>query len=79
MVIFTTVSEDKFREVARWLVNEKYTPDWFADLEYINWDRHIKDLRFIPNTSTENVILVDDYSLYIHPEQIDNWIEIKSF
>ncbi len=79
IVIFTGASEVYFRKVANKLVATGEAPSWFPLLEYINWDREVKDLRFIPNAAVENIILVDDYFPYIHPEQTANWIEVLPF
>ena len=38
-----------------------------------------KSLKFIPNTSIETSILIDDYPPFICPEQKENWIDIKHF
>lgn len=46
---------------------------------YIHWSGHKKDLRFIPNTKTEAVILVDDVEAYVLKEQSKQWIEIQQF
>ena len=79
IVIFTGASEKYFREVARELVNNEKAPFWFSSLEYIHWDKEIKDLRFIPDADPKRCILIDDYPSYIHPQQINNWIPINLF
>lgn len=50
VVMFTTVKEDRFRSIARLLVNEGVAPEWFAQIEFIYWQGETKDLRFIPDT-----------------------------
>jgi NLI interacting factor-like phosphatase len=77
IVMFTGASEEWFKEVSNNLINSGDAPAWFASLEYISWDLEIKNLNFIPNASPENIILIDDYPPYIHPEQINNWIQIQ--
>lgn len=79
VVMFTAVSDDRFRQVAHQLISGGYAPAWFADIEYITWDRNIKDLRLIPNTPIDSILLIDDYPAYIHPDQVENWIEIMPF
>ncbi len=79
VVIFTAVTKERFCQVARRLIDDGYAPIWFVDIEYIAWDRNIKDLRFVPNAVLDSILLVDDYSAYIHPDQIKNWIEILPF
>jgi len=80
IVIYTAVSEERFRNIANLLVAEKTVPSWFSDIEYIEWDRVTKNLLFIPNIqSIEDAVLIDDYQAYVHPGQESRWIEIKQF
>ncbi|MFS1985138.1 hypothetical protein BCU00_015100 [Vibrio breoganii] len=48
IVMYTTFSEVRFRQIAQLLVSEGSAPDWFAATEYINWSGSKKDLTFIP-------------------------------
>lgn len=48
IVMFTTVKEDRFRKIARLLVDERVAPSWFAEMEYITWHGETKDLKFVP-------------------------------
>jgi hypothetical protein len=79
MVIFTTVKEDRFRNIANLLVEEKYAPEWFGTLEYITWEGKTKDLSFIPRGQVEKTVLVDDFYIYVHPGQEIQWLEVKQF
>ena len=79
LVIYTFISEDRFRQIARMLVNEGSAPGWFDALEYIDWDGKIKDLRRIPGADPERTVLVDDYEPYIHPQQRRQWVAIRPF
>lgn len=79
VVIYTTVREARFREIANALVNEKGVPEWFADIEYIAWSGETKDLNFIPESSLETTVLLDDYAGYVHPGQEVFWIPVKQF
>ena len=79
LVIYTTIKEGLFREIARLLISEEKAPGWFESIEYINWEGKIKDLTFIPNCNIEEAILVDDFYMYIHPDQKSQWVEIKQF
>lgn len=79
VVMFTTVSEPRFRQIANLLVSEGYAPSWFSTMEYIHWNGHKKNLRFIPNAKTEAIILVDDVEAYVLKEQSRQWIEIQQF
>lgn len=79
VVMMTTVPEEKFREIARILVEQEKAPEWFPDLEYINWQRPYKDLRFIPDINPQECVLVDDYEGYVHPEQTEQWLQLETF
>ena len=79
LVIYTFISEDRFRQIARMLVNEGSAPGWFDALEYIDWDGKIKDLRRIAGADPERAVIVDDYEPYIHPQQRRQWVAIRPF
>lgn len=79
VVMFTTVKEDKFRQIARLLVEEKVAPDWFADIEYVTWHGETKDLGFVPGVAPHQVLLVDDFEKYVHPGQEAQWLQIEYF
>lgn len=79
LVMFTTVEEFRFRAIASSLVKEKVAPRWFAEIEYIHWSGEYKDLSFISNSLLEEILLVDDYEGYIHPDQKNRWIFIPQF
>ncbi|WP_295614640.1 NIF family HAD-type phosphatase [Chamaesiphon sp. GL140_3_metabinner_50] len=78
-VIFTAVNEVRFRAIARTLAEAGDVPDWFVDLEYINWSGTYKDLSFIPQAIINRTILIDDRIEYIHPDQKDRWLGISSY
>ena len=69
----------QFRRIAKTLVEDQKAPDWFANLEYINWNGKYKDLSFVPNDKCDRVILIDDREEYIKPEQKNNWIYIPGY
>jgi hypothetical protein len=77
VVIFTTVSESLFREIAGRLTEEGLAPAWFASIDYVTWDGHIKDLAFADGA--ERTLLVDDYVGYIHALQHHAWIQAPQF
>src|SRR5690606_26398593 len=79
IVVFTTVQEARFRDIARLLVKEDFAPPWFAELEYVVWNGEKKDLRFIKNADPDEILLVDDFERYIHPDQRRQWIEADYF
>ncbi|MEZ9668461.1 NIF family HAD-type phosphatase [Vibrio breoganii] len=76
VVIFTTVSKHRFREIAKLLVSEGKAPAWFASMEYITWSGHKKDLAFIPHAKPEGIVLVDDVEEYVAEGQHAQWIEV---
>jgi len=47
-------------------------------IRYIEWAGQIKDLRCV-SSDIENVLLVDDFEGYIHPQQKHRWVEITQF
>ncbi|PXX44209.1 NIF family HAD-type phosphatase [Undibacterium pigrum] len=79
LVMFTTVNEDKFRHIARLLVEEGKAPAWFAHIEYVNLQGDTKNLEFIPDAIVEESILVDDFEIYVHPGQAAQWMQIEFF
>lgn len=80
IVIMTCVEERVFRKVANILCKEGTAPDWFENLEYIDWRNksQYKDLRFVSD-DISNVYIIDDFGVYIVPEQKGQWFKIKSF
>lgn len=79
IVMFTTVKEERFRKIARLLVDEQVAPAWFADMEYITWHGETKDLQFVPGVLPQQVLLVDDFEKYVHPGQEAQWLQIEYF
>lgn len=79
IVIFTAVREEKFRQIANLLVADGVAPAWFAQIEYVNWQGRYKDLNFVNDTKLEQVLLIDDYEHYFHPEQTLSCLQIAEF
>lgn len=79
LVVFTTVSEPRFRTIAATLASEGAVPSWFQDLEYAHWSGPTKDLTFIPGCKAGEVLLLDDLEAYVHPGQLDRWVRIAQF
>ncbi|MBC3917918.1 hypothetical protein H8L32_10570 [Undibacterium sp. CY18W] len=79
IVMFTTVEEDQFRQIARLLVAESVVPDWFLDIEYVNWQGETKNLEFVPAALVSDIVLVDDFEKYLHPGQEAQWMQIDFF
>ena len=79
VVIFTTVKEDRFYEIATTLANEGFAPNWFKEIEYVKWSGPIKNLSFIKNVDPTQAVLVDDFEGYVSIEQKAQWIGIEQF
>ncbi|MCP3978510.1 MAG: NUDIX domain-containing protein [bacterium] len=79
VVIYTAVSEDRFRDIAQVLIDEGTVPAWFDSLEYVAWDGSVKDLRAIPDADPLRTLLVDDYPPYVHTSQRGQWIAVHPF
>lgn len=78
LVIFTTVPEPKFRQIADLLTCEGAVPSWFGNLAYTRWTGPTKDLS---NASADigSAWLLDDYAPYVHPGQEQYWVQIELF
>lgn len=79
IVMFTTVSETRFRAIAHLLVAEGAAPDWFAELEVVDWTGKTKDLALISAAALEDCLLVDDFEGYVHSGQREQWVSVACF
>lgn len=79
IVMFTTVSEARFRAIAHLLVSEGAAPDWFAELEVVDWSGETKDLALISAAAFEDCLLVDDFEGYVHSGQREQWVSVACF
>ena len=79
VVIYTSVTESKFREIAKKLVKLNQAPNWFPGVDYIEWDGNTKDLRFIKNVTQDKILLVDDCEMLINKKEKSQWIPINCF
>lgn len=79
VVMFTTVTEERFRNIARLLVEEEVAPLWFSNIEYVHWHGETKDLSFIPGVQPGDTLLVDDFEKYVHPGQESQWLQVDFF
>ena len=61
------------------LTPQQPEPPWFTDVEYVAWHGPTKDLAFVRDARVDQVLLVDDIELYVHPGQRDRWVPIKCF
>lgn len=80
VVLFTAVSKRIAMMVLNDLSAQGAIPDTFVEqIEYIEWDGSYKDLRYIPQTSLPEVVIVDDDEGWILPEQQAHWIGIAAY
>lgn len=79
IVLFTSVTEDRVREIGKTLVDEGAAPAWFQHLEYVRWKGSTKDLTFISDCDLSEALLVDDLVAYVHPTQLAQWVKIEPF
>lgn len=86
IVIMTAVDRETFEETRAYLLEKAYVPDWFADVEYIDYhDSRLsnygqyKDLRCIPYCDDSEALIIDDMESYIRPNQKDRWIDIEAY
>lgn len=78
LVMFTTVEETLFRQIAQLLVIEGKAPAWFSELPYTTWSGPTKDLTNVSRLLGE-ALLLDDHGPYVHPGQRHLWVEIPLF
>lgn len=78
LVVFTSVPEPLFRQIADLLVAEESAPRWFRSLQYVNWYGRTKDLRFVSG-DLGDTLLLDDHVAYVHPGQEHLWVHIPQF
>ncbi|AUI09746.1 hypothetical protein JAK62_04770 [Stenotrophomonas maltophilia] len=78
LVIFTTVPEPRFREIADLLACEGAAPGWFARLPYIDWTGPTKDLANV-SQPIGSAWLLDDYAPYVQPGQEHCWVPVQLF
>ncbi|MCI1121068.1 hypothetical protein MOQ00_15285 [Stenotrophomonas maltophilia] len=78
LVLFTTVPEDRVRNIAELLVREGSVPSWFTELPYVRWSGRTKDLAFVSPRIGE-ALLLDDHGPYVRSGQEHLWVEVSLF
>jgi hypothetical protein len=78
IVIYSGISHLSYENVKSHLIENEFVPSWFSELRFFRMEGRYKDLLNI-RTEIQNVFIVDDMELFIHPEQKAHWIEIKPF
>ena len=76
--VFTSVDESRFRQAAAQLVENNYAPNWFGSVLYVDWVGEHKDLRFVFDDISKEVI-VDDYPAYIMFTQRHRLVQIIEY
>ena len=80
VAFFTAVSLSKVRKIIDLLYAEGLIPaQLYHNWEYIEWSGEFKNLDFIEGVDNDECVIIDDQQAYIHPEQTDNWIQIREF
>jgi NLI interacting factor-like phosphatase len=79
VVLFTSVSEERGRQIIEALIAEGSVPSRMRDIEFVVWSGPIKDLSFISGDVHSCTLLVDDLEAYVHPDQHSQWIPIDQF
>lgn len=78
VVLFTTVPRQSARKIASLLADEGHAPQWFAGIPYVEWEGSTKDLRLV-SPQLGQALLLDDHGPYVHPGQLEYWIEAPLF
>lgn len=79
MVIFTTVTEADFRQIAANLVEEGSAPSWFENLEYVHWSGSNKNLTSVPVVEANYVLMADDHESHVPQGPQVQWIGVRRF
>ncbi|MFQ5571157.1 MAG: NIF family HAD-type phosphatase [Rhodothermales bacterium] len=79
IVLFTCVSEEHVKDIARQLVEEQAAPEWFRDVECVAWEGTYKDLTFVKDAAPGEILLVDDKRIFISPQQKEQWVPVPRY
>lgn len=86
IVMFTYVDENNLRRFIKILYDEGNVPEWFVNVEYVNWqdrpesiNKRYKDLTCIPDSKLAEVIIVDDMEKLFKDEHKQNLVLIESY
>lgn len=79
VVIFTSVPETRFRQMAEDLVSRGEAPEWFPLTTFVRWQGPYKRISFIPGADDDSAILVDDMEPHVHPNDRAHWIAVPPF
>lgn len=86
IVIMTAIDIKTFINTKNILIENNFVPDWFANIEYINYHDlpesnfgEFKDLRCISMDNPGVALIIDDMESNIRENQKQNWIFIRTF
>lgn len=80
VVVFTTVPESRFRDIAALLVCEGHAPPWLSWVRHLHCTDRQKDLSRVPCLGPKAMtLLVDDYADYVVPGAESMWLPIDQF
>ena len=86
IVMMTSVPEEYFLQTIDHLLEIEAVPKWFNNVPYINYPDceesefgEFKDLRCIPNSKVDEIVIIDDMEWFIRNEQKQQWISIIPF
>lgn len=80
VMVFTTVPESRFRDIATLLAHEGHAPHWFSLVRHLHCTDGQKDLGLVPCLGPQAMtLLVDDYADYVVPGAQSMWLPIDQF
>lgn len=81
LVIFTSVSPEKTRDIQSLLVRERVVPEWFADLDSLHPDGTIKCRAVAESYAPEadEYYLLDDQFACIAEDEQEWWVFVSEF
>ncbi|MFC2131595.1 NIF family HAD-type phosphatase [Bacteroidota bacterium] len=86
IVMMTSVPLEYFLQTREHLLEIEAVPKWFIKVPYINYADfeesefgEFKDLRCIPESKVDEILIIDDMEWFIRNEQNQQWISITPF
>jgi hypothetical protein len=80
VAILSTVEEGDAREVLADLADRRHVPpELLARLELVKCSGEYKDLAFVPDVTSAEVLLVDDDAGRVRPDQRGQWVAIAGW
>lgn len=80
VVLFTTVPEPRFRDIAALLAHEGHAPRWFTSVRHLHCTDGQKDLGRVARLGPQALtLLVDDCADYVSPGAESIWLPVDQF